>query len=29
VLVNGQNRYEDAGDALLADETVRQDFLGG
>jgi len=29
VLVQGQNRYEDAGDALLADEQVRQDFLGG
>jgi len=29
VLVDGQNRYEDAGDALLADEQVRQDFLGG
>jgi len=29
VLVNGQNRYEDAGDALLADEQVRRDFLGG
>jgi branched-chain amino acid transport system ATP-binding protein len=29
VLVDGKNRYEDAGDALLADEQVRQDFLGG
>ncbi|MFC4544443.1 ABC transporter ATP-binding protein [Halosolutus amylolyticus] len=29
VLVQGANRYEDAGDALLADEQVRQDFLGG
>jgi len=29
VLVQGQNRYEDSGDALLADEQVRQDFLGG
>jgi branched-chain amino acid transport system ATP-binding protein len=29
VLVDGQNRYEDTGDALLADEQVRQDFLGG
>jgi ABC-type branched-subunit amino acid transport system ATPase component len=29
VLVNGQNRYEDSGEALLADEDVRQDFLGG
>ncbi|GAB7089800.1 ABC transporter ATP-binding protein [Halorubrum luteum] len=29
VLVQGQNRYEDAGDALLANEQVRQDFLGG
>ena len=29
VLVDGQNRYEDAGDALLADQQVRQDFLGG
>jgi branched-chain amino acid transport system ATP-binding protein len=29
VLVDGQNRYEDSGDALLADEQVRQDFLGG
>jgi branched-chain amino acid transport system ATP-binding protein len=29
VLVQGQNRYEDAGDALLADEQVRRDFLGG
>lgn len=29
VLVQGQNRYEDDGDALLANEQVRQDFLGG
>ena len=29
VLVDGQNRYEDSGDALLTDEQVRQDFLGG
>ena len=29
VLVNGQNRYEDAGEALLGDQQVRQDFLGG
>ncbi|WP_255167362.1 ABC transporter ATP-binding protein [Natrononativus amylolyticus] len=29
VLVQGQNRYVDSGDALLANEQVRQDFLGG
>lgn len=29
VLVQGQNRYEDDGDTLLANEQVRQDFLGG
>ncbi len=29
VLVNGQNRYEDAGETLLNDQKVRQDFLGG
>ena len=29
VLVQGQNRYEDSGEALLSDEQVRQDFLGG
>ncbi|ARS88360.1 ABC transporter ATP-binding protein [Natrarchaeobaculum aegyptiacum] len=29
VLVQGGNRYEDSGDALLGDEQVRQDFLGG
>ena len=29
VLVNGENRYIDDGDALLNDEQVRQDFLGG
>ncbi|MDB2223078.1 ABC transporter ATP-binding protein [Halorubrum ezzemoulense] len=29
VLVNGENRYTDRGDVLLADEGVRQDFLGG
>jgi branched-chain amino acid transport system ATP-binding protein len=29
VLVQGQNRHEDDGDALLADEEVREDFLGG
>jgi len=29
VLVNGQNRYEDAGTKLLNDSEVRQDFLGG
>jgi len=29
VLVNGENRYEDDGRSLLADQQVRQDFLGG
>lgn len=29
VLVQGQNRYVDSGDALLQNEQVRQDFLGG
>ncbi|WP_236544800.1 ABC transporter ATP-binding protein [Salinirussus salinus] len=29
VLVNGENRYVDTGDALLSDEQVRRDFLGG
>ena len=29
VLVNGENRYMDSGEALLGDEEVRQDFLGG
>jgi len=29
VLVQGQNRHEDTGDALLADQEVREDFLGG
>lgn len=29
VLVQGQNRYVDRGDALLADDEVRQEFLGG
>jgi len=29
VLVQGANRYEDSGEALLADEQVRRDFLGG
>ncbi|WP_224268671.1 ABC transporter ATP-binding protein [Haloprofundus salinisoli] len=29
VLVNGQNRYMDTGRALLDDEEVRRDFLGG
>ena len=29
VLVDGQNRYEDSGEELLADQQVRQDFLGG
>ncbi|WP_435184713.1 ABC transporter ATP-binding protein [Halobellus sp. EA9] len=29
VLANGQNRYMDDGDALLNDEQVRRDFLGG
>ncbi|UVE50103.1 ABC transporter ATP-binding protein [Haloferax larsenii] len=29
VLANGQNRYMDTGSALLEDEQVRQDFLGG
>jgi branched-chain amino acid transport system ATP-binding protein len=29
VLVDGRNRYEDTGDALLADQQVREDFLGG
>jgi len=28
VLANGENRYEDDGDALLDDEAVRQQFLG-
>ncbi|MFT4910017.1 MAG: hypothetical protein ACI9TI_001185, partial [Natronomonas sp.] len=28
-LVDGQNRYEDVGSELLADQGVRQDFLGG
>jgi len=27
--VQGENRYEDSGDALLDNEAVRQDFLGG
>ena len=29
VLANGQNRYEDDGTALLNDEEVRREFLGG
>jgi branched-chain amino acid transport system ATP-binding protein len=29
VLVQGQNRFEDSGEALLADDDVRQEFLGG
>ncbi len=29
VLVQGENRYVDTGDALLHDEEVRQQFLGG
>ena len=29
VLVNGENRYEDTGEELLADPKVRRDFLGG
>ncbi len=29
VLTNGQNRYENDGDALLDDEEVRREFLGG
>lgn len=29
VLVQGRNRYEDDGEALLANEQVRRDFLGG
>ncbi|WP_123534276.1 ABC transporter ATP-binding protein [Halosimplex salinum] len=29
VLVQGENRFVDSGDALLADENVRQQFLGG
>ena len=29
VLVNGANRYVDRGEALLNDEQVRRDFLGG
>ncbi|MFB6133210.1 MAG: ABC transporter ATP-binding protein [Halanaeroarchaeum sp.] len=29
VLAQGENRYEDTGEALLADEEVRQEFLGG
>ena len=29
VLAQGQNKHVDTGDALLADEQVRQDFLGG
>ncbi len=29
VLVQGENRYEDTGEALLGNEQVRRDFLGG
>ena len=29
LLVQGENRHEDTGQVLLADEGVRQDFLGG
>jgi branched-chain amino acid transport system ATP-binding protein len=29
LLVQGQNRFDDTGEALLADEEVREEFLGG
>ena len=29
VLVTGENRYTDTGEALLADKEVRKTFLGG
>ncbi len=29
VLVDGRNRHEDTGEALLEDQQVREDFLGG
>ncbi len=29
VLVGGENRHEDTGEALLTDQQVREDFLGG
>jgi branched-chain amino acid transport system ATP-binding protein len=29
VLVQGQNRFDDTGEALLGDDEVRQEFLGG
>jgi ABC-type branched-subunit amino acid transport system ATPase component len=29
VLVGGENRHEDTGEALLNDQEVREDFLGG
>ena len=29
VLVQGRNRYQDTGETLLADQDVRQEFLGG
>jgi branched-chain amino acid transport system ATP-binding protein len=29
VLVQGQNRFMDTGEALLNDQQVRQEFLGG
>ncbi|ELY99694.1 ABC transporter-like protein [Natrialba chahannaoensis JCM 10990] len=29
VVGQGENRYEGSGDALLANEQVRQDFIGG
>ena len=29
VLVTGENRYTDTGEALLADTEVRKTFLGG
>jgi branched-chain amino acid transport system ATP-binding protein len=29
VIVQGQNRYEEAGEVLLNDPEVRQQFLGG
>ena len=29
VLVDGENRHEDTGEALLADQAVREEFLGG
>ena len=29
VLVQGQNRFDDTGEALLGNDEVRQEFLGG